>query len=609
MSEKLYGFDESQCVEREENMYGLDPERIVIKDRKVNLLERQTLLSDVQSTCPINHDELQNDFYRQMRNIKGIPLNMAQLQQLNFLYSSGVIGNTTFLTRKQIEFKYSLELLKAKRDIESGNIPFIDGNGIVVAAQNVTSNQYEVIKDSEIINRFIGFKSLAKERNRNSRDGYDIYTRNHTRKISKEDLRIEFEEFVYSLRPDEDIPKTTIDRTFKNLLYKVKYVEDQVQEKKIIKLSSYTVALRNGYYDIKNGSFTSNDKIEGNIFNKTALPANFLEEDIEPKVFDELLKASLGDDEKILTVLYEYMGAIFSGITIIKKIFVFQGVSNGGKSRIAKIIALCLDESDVIYIDKLTDLNDAIEFDNVMLVIIDELSDKKLNPSQVSKLKKLSNGSKQVKIIATTNHSISTESDGTIDKALLNRLAVMPFARVMDNSNPSVSSYEDICFEEERDVIVSKALKAFNRLFKDTNSISELEFSDNYPLNECVEQKVFPNQDDTLVIDRPCLQKVLQEDAQIRANKGVEDIFNQVYEITEEINPSMHPELMMQILNESLGKKVFCDSQSFGKKLKQCFGDKLRNERKNGVICYNLKYSSDFLPTQQADAAKNNMEE
>ena len=82
----------------------------------------------------------------------------------------------------------------------------------------------------------------------------------------------------------------------------------------------------------------------------------------------------------------------------------------------------------------------------------------------MSKLKKLSNGSKQVKILATTNHPIVTESDSSVDKALYNRLAVIPFANVMDNSDPEVSAYEDVYFEMERDAIISKALKAFHKV-------------------------------------------------------------------------------------------------------------------------------------------------
>ena len=62
------------------------------------------------------------------------------------------------------------------------------------------------------------------------------------------------------------------------------------------------------------------------------------------------MKSTFGNDEKILTVFYEYFGAMLSGIPIIKKIFVFQGVSNSGKSRLSRIIASCFHETDILNI-------------------------------------------------------------------------------------------------------------------------------------------------------------------------------------------------------------------------------------------------------------------
>ena len=180
-----------------------------------------------------------------------------------------------------------------------------------------------------------------------------------------------------------------MDKMFKTLLYKINCVDDLAQERKMFKIDKFSIATLDGYYDIKKNIFTKKENMAGRIFNKTSLPINFLEEDVEPEEFSKLLKATFGNAEKIITVVYEYIGAMLSGIPIIKKIFVFQGVSNSGKSRLSRIIASCFHEGDIVYIDKLTDLKDDINFDKAGIILIDELSDKKLNPSQVTATSRL----------------------------------------------------------------------------------------------------------------------------------------------------------------------------------------------------------------------------
>ena len=190
-----------------------------------------------------------------------------------------------------------------------------------------------------------------------------------------------------------------------------------------------------------------------------------------------------------------------------------------------------------------------------------------------------------------------TESDGSVDKALYNRLAVIPFENVMDNSTPEVSAYEDVYLEMERDAIVSKALKAFHKVIARSENISNLQFSADFPLNYCVETKVFPNKSEQLRIDSERIQEVLREKNQ---NPPDEDIFTKViaelYEVTEEVNPEITAESVMQTVNDilkvkdALEKNIFNDVQSFGKKLKGYYGDKLCSERRNGKVCYNLQY-------------------
>ena len=595
----LYEFDKDKCVLPEEKMYEPVFEDVIQKNNdSTNLVPSPPNTGQFEiCNTPMVCSNLENDLYRVMVEVSGVPLSPEQKQKLKYRIAKSAVDNHAKLVSKAIDFNYAINLMRA-RNATSSYIgqAVIDENGIVVAQSNPRQ-----ISESEMIEKFISDKFLVKERNHESKDGYRILQRNNTlnrhEQIAKEDLKIDFGTWLCSLRPDIDIPQSVMDKMFKTLLYKINCVDDLAQERKILKMDKFSIATLDGYYDIKKNIFTKKENMAGRIFNKTSLPINFLEEDVEPEEFSKLLKATFGNAEKIITVVYEYIGAMLSGIPIIKKIFVFQGVSNSGKSRLSRIIASCFHEGDIVYIDKLTDLKDDINFDKAGIILIDELSDKKLNPSQVSKLKKLSNGNKQVKILATTNHPIVTESDGSIDKALYNRLAVIPFENVMDNSTPEVSAYEDVYLEMERDAIVSKALKAFHKVLARSENISNLQFSADFPLNYFVETKVFPNKSEQLRIDSERIQEVLREKNQ---NPPDEDIFTKViaelYEVTDEVNPEITAESVMQTVNDilkvkdALEKNIFNDVQSFGKKLKFYYGDKLRSERRAGKVCYNLQY-------------------
>ena len=68
-----------------------------------------------------------------------------------------------------------------------------------------------------------------------------------------------------------------------------------------------------------------------------------------------------------------------------------------------------------------------------------------------------------------------------------------------------------------------------------------------------------------------------------------EKALEQLLEVTTEINPEMTTEFVMQTLNKLSPEIISDDSQSLGKKLRNYYGDQLKNGRKNGKMCYNLK--------------------
>lgn len=121
-----------------------------------------------------------------------------------------------------------------------------------------------------------------------------------------------------------------------------------------------------------------------------------------------------GKDEELKQLIYEIIGAVLSNVTLLKKIFVFQGVSNGGKTRLMNIIANLLDETDVKFVGNISDVtseNFQKQLGNTHLICINDAANKQMGAVQVSCLKSFADGNIQrtgnvTKLILATNHKV-----------------------------------------------------------------------------------------------------------------------------------------------------------------------------------------------------------
>lgn len=644
--EQHYGFNLDKIIDREEEvsyeptierdadgMYELKMKKVVeenLEGKNMNTEKKPDMSneSNIQAVATVNNAEqsvsLQNPnpstsppnldklAYKIAQEVLDADLTEDQRRGLKNQIYQGSISNTEFASRKNIElnaywykknidFTYmrNTEILKKKVSNGSIKMPLITDDGIVLAQNDDQNFKNPRRSDNEIIESFIEINELVKERDKTARDGYNIQMRDHTFNrheiVTKDYLKEKFSDHILAMKSADDIlPSSHIDDLFKRMIHKIKYVEDLSREKKIVKISQYEIVCKGEIYDVLSGKTSPINSGDLKLYNKHSFSIEFQPEDCEPEGFNKILQAIFRDDETKIKTMWEVMGLIYSGIATVKKIVLLQGLSNSGKSRIARIIASGFDEDYVVTIDKLNDLKGDENFNNIRLVIIDELPDKKLNPSQVSNLKKLSNGSKQVKILATTNHAVYTGDDRAIDKALLNRLLVIPFDNVMDNSDEIVSAYEDVYYEQERDIIVSKALKAFHDMLARSENIANLQFSNNYPANDCVEVSVVPNEMNQINVDVQNINSVLEQknQASIVTEDSLKQVLEGLYEITETINPEISTEIVMSDVNTVLKQEIFTDRQGFGKKMNNYYGDKLHSERKNGKMCYNLKYKN-----------------
>ena len=145
------------------------------------------------------------------------------------------------------------------------------------------------------------------------------------------------------------------------------------------------------------------------IFNDVSILMNWSQTGEETPVFDALLADIFAEDEAKINLTYEFIGAMLSTVVTLKKIFILQGVSQAGKSRLARIICALFDEGEVVFLDKLSEINQEYvqrNLSNCRLIYIDEASDKKILPAQASTLKTIANGCRRAKILIGTNHAL-----------------------------------------------------------------------------------------------------------------------------------------------------------------------------------------------------------
>ena len=350
--------------------------------------------------------------------------------------------------------------------------------------------------------------------------------------------------------------------------------------------------MNNGFLDLHNLEFTRIIPEERHkFFTLFSLDIDFNPNIQNTDAFDALLLDSLGSQEAV-TLAYEQIGAILTPVTTIKKIFAFQGKSQGGKTRLSNIITRLMPHDDTTILNSLSEISDDNFLTNpTRLVYVKEVGKNKLPAKQIAKLKAFADGSNlqeanAFKILLNTNYPIITGDNLSLEPALVNRLSVLPFPKAMDNVNPAVASFEDVHFEQEKTAIILKALRAFSKVLNNQN-----QFSSQFEPNICIEddgQQISHSLSDTERQNFFDAVKSLEDNTQLKLTQ----LFNEMFQITDDINPEMTIGLILQAVNRTL-PDTLKDLASSGKRLTQHCGERLKKTRNNrGEVCYNLKFTN-----------------
>ena len=451
---------------------------------------------------------------------------------------------------------------------------------------NISTNETPTFIDwKKLVDEFIKRYAIVTVKRRAKKDRVIMILdgdENRHVEISLKDLTDYYVSFIEDSYPD------TVEIALKKIERAMLYLKNhmpKLEKSSLRRLEPHQVMFTNGFLDVREFKFHSIPESERSQYYTTfSFDIDCTERYREPEIFSNLLLDALNGNQEAFNLAYQQIGAIFTPIPTLKKIFLFQGASNAGKTRIGNIIAKCMPEDDTLVLNHLSELTkDKLDSTPLRLILIKELSKNKLYAKQIATLKALSDGSADTaftKILMSTNYPIYTDEDGTIEPAFRNRLSTLPFPRPMMNSDPDVSCFEDVHFENEKLGIIIWALRAFSYVLNDNNR-----FCKDFEPNICVYAE--SDQDQFLYEER--FQSNTNHSAE---SASVEDTIKKLFDLNSNANEEMTAELIMNAVNGSLPmyQTRISRSEEVGKVLRKIFGKELKSCRIKGVTCYNLNW-------------------
>ena len=370
--------------------------------------------------------------------------------------------------------------------------------------------------------------------------------------------------------------------------------------------TSSQVFFRDGYYSLDDGILHMvNTK---DYFHKFCLPyliemyylnqVNKVEIELD---FDKVVGHIFDEDMTKITLLYQIIGAILSDVAL-KNVFVFQGVSNGGKSTLAHIIMGLLNDDDVKFIGSINEINTtrcSSYEGRVKLLCVDDAPNERWSDSTVSYLKTRSRGVMKkgetlFKILLCTNYPICYKTEDGRDESMDNRIVVLPFEKDLKSAtidNGETREFVDYInsekFEEEKLYIAIKGLYYFREVLN-----NDCEFFYRYPLNSCVvgskmNMNMFNDKDDDIVIDVTDYTIINTNDNISEKNFRLIEWLKENFEITENENEYLMSERVFDYIREFM-PETKGRVHDVGKVVKAVFGDKV-DFRRNGKTWYKIK--------------------
>lgn len=434
----------------------------------------------------------------------------------------------------------------------------------------------------DLYNSFITHHSIIKKQN-HSNISYFYWDEelSHHIKIRKPALKSLYAEFAEKNCPMLLSSDQSFNKEFQKLLNHI----PRKSKSDIKDLPPHSVLFKNGILDVSNFSFMPLCINElKRYYSDFCINIDYTYSNDEPSVFNQLLNDISGNDPAIEDLLCEQMGAAICQNSPQKKIFVFQGFRNGGKTRLLDILARLVSENDSLRIPTISDLEPPPS-SPIRFVHVQELGKNRLSDKAVALLKGYADGSNlsdntSFKIFLCTNHPIITDDNNQIQPALEDRLSIVPFKKEMQNADP-VSNFERSYLQQERLSIIIKCLRHYQKVLQNHGH-----FSHHFPPNKCID---LPK--NTQNVNKKNNNLNIDSTSSV-PNISAASIIKLKFVLTDEPNSEMTPKKIMDIVNPELSEmNKIKSNEQVGILLNKVFKkEKLKHRKLNGITTiYNIK--------------------
>lgn len=291
-------------------------------------------------------------------------------------------------------------------------------------------------------------------------------------------------------------------KDFSSIAYALKcHTKLQKSEEEINSLS-HIINLQNGYYDLNSQTFYEGHSPD--ILSTNRIEASFIKNYTanQHKTWTEYLDYTLRETE-LQYVLQEVLGYCLTTSNAAKKFFLFNGVSNSGKSKIIELLTALVGQKNVSNVP-LQDLNGfkIVEVYQKILNVYADLSNKSMNNDNIIKVltgedrvfadrkyKSPITFYNTAKMLFSANNLPKVNGDNS--EAFFNRVMIIPFRHAKPVEQQDHKLLEK--FLSEKDAIFMWMLEGILRLHNNGYKFSHSEIIENEVGNYKHVNSVFAN--------------------------------------------------------------------------------------------------------------------
>lgn len=516
-------------------------------------------------------------------------LNTEQAQNINYMYGKSLIRTEE---RKNIQLN-SAQIDVAKQNaLNNEKLRYQKLQNDIAKVLSLEENSLSKINYWELGQSYIETNKLI----RLSANGiFKIYKwddkfKRYTRIDSNKTLNTDIHSYAYkNYGQDIEITSKEIDIMVNRMRHNTVPLLEESQD--ITESNEYQIFFLNGYYDLKKCKFNHGDTSQ--YFHTSTIPCIYDENAQEPEIFDNMLCRIFEEDKTKIKLAYQIIGAIISNVPL-KYIYVFQGISNGGKSTLSECIIRLFNKDEVELKGSINELdeNRVSSFERrIKLMSIDDSPSDKWSSATISYLKTRSRGvsSKKAtmfKILLITNYAIGFKTENGRDESIENRIVILPFQKNMVSANEiyisdkeklmteKIKNYLNEGFDNEKSGIIKKSLLAFQEVLENDNN-----FTYRYPLNENINTTYQSN--DSESTDK-LFKNLILSNMEFTDNKSE-------YSKAKDIKEYLNQEIQQGRLKGS-SLKIFDRPHEIGKLLQKIFCNELNSFRQKDETLYNLKF-------------------